>query len=55
MPTARRDQLTILCYGLAGGFGDATSFLRYKTFTGHVTGNLVLMMISLSRLGGSRH
>jgi uncharacterized membrane protein YoaK (UPF0700 family) len=31
--------------GLAfvGGYGDAASFVLAKTFTGHVTGNLVLV------------
>jgi uncharacterized membrane protein YoaK (UPF0700 family) len=33
-----------LSFGLAfvGGYGDAASFILAKTFTGHVTGNLVL-------------
>ncbi len=30
-----------------GGYGDATGYLLAKTFTGHVTGNLVLLAISL--------
>ncbi len=38
-----------LTFGLAfvGGFGDAAGFILGKTFTGHVTGNLVLVAISL--------
>lgn len=38
-----------LAFGLAfvGGYGDAAGFILGKTFTGHVTGNLVLVAISL--------
>jgi len=38
-----------LLYGLAfvGGYGDAASFVLAKTFTGHVTGNLVLGAIAV--------
>ena len=41
---------TWLSYGLAfvGGYGDAASFVLAKTFTGHVTGNLVLAAIAVS-------
>jgi uncharacterized membrane protein YoaK (UPF0700 family) len=37
-----------LSFGLAfiGGYGDAASFVLAKTFTGHVTGNLVLGAIA---------
>jgi uncharacterized membrane protein YoaK (UPF0700 family) len=37
-----------LAFGLAfvGGYGDAASFVLAKTFTGHVTGNLVLASIA---------
>lgn len=44
----QRDHLIVMMYGLAGGFGDATSLILYKTFTGHATGNLVLMMVALA-------
>ena len=39
-----------LSYGLAfvGGYGDAASFVLAKTFTGHVTGNLVLAAIAIA-------
>jgi uncharacterized membrane protein YoaK (UPF0700 family) len=39
-----------LSLGLAfvGGYGDAASFVLAKTFTGHVTGNLVLAAIALA-------
>jgi uncharacterized membrane protein YoaK (UPF0700 family) len=39
-----------LALGLAfvGGYGDAASFVLAKTFTGHVTGNMVLMAISIA-------
>jgi len=39
-----------LSFGLAfvGGYGDAASFVLAKTFTGHVTGNLVLGAIALA-------
>jgi len=41
-----------LSYGLAfvGGYGDAASFVLAKTFTGHVTGNLVLAAIAIAAL-----
>jgi hypothetical protein len=41
---------TWLSLGLAfvGGYGDAASFVLAKTFTGHVTGNLVLGAIALA-------
>jgi uncharacterized membrane protein YoaK (UPF0700 family) len=41
---------TWLSLGLAfvGGYGDAASFVLAKTFTGHVTGNLVLAAISVA-------
>jgi uncharacterized membrane protein YoaK (UPF0700 family) len=40
----------VLSFGLAfvGGYGDAASFVLAKTFTGHVTGNLVLAAIALA-------
>jgi uncharacterized membrane protein YoaK (UPF0700 family) len=39
-----------LSYGLAfvGGYADAASFVLAKTFTGHVTGNLVLAAIAIA-------
>ena len=39
-----------LTFGLAfvGGYADATTFVLAKTFTGHVTGNLVLGAISVA-------
>jgi len=39
-----------LSLGLAfvGGYGDAASFILAKTFTGHVTGNLVLAAIAVA-------
>jgi uncharacterized membrane protein YoaK (UPF0700 family) len=41
---------TCLSFGLAfvGGYGDAASFVLAKTFTGHVTGNLVLAAIAVA-------
>ncbi len=44
---ASRQQAAIVVYALAGGYADATGYLLTRTFTGHVTGNLVLMAISL--------
>jgi uncharacterized membrane protein YoaK (UPF0700 family) len=43
---------TWLPFGLAfvGGYGDASSFILAKTFTGHITGNFVLFAISLAGL-----
>jgi uncharacterized membrane protein YoaK (UPF0700 family) len=42
-----------LSFGLAfiGGYGDAASFVLAKTFTGHVTGNLVLGAIAVAAQG----
>jgi uncharacterized membrane protein YoaK (UPF0700 family) len=42
--------ITWLSFGLAlvGGYSDAASFILAKTFTGHVTGNLVLTAISIA-------
>ena len=39
-----------LSFGLAfvGGYGDAVSFILAKTFTGHVTGSLVLAAVSIA-------
>jgi uncharacterized membrane protein YoaK (UPF0700 family) len=39
-----------LSFSLAfvGGFGDAAGFVLAKTFTGHITGNLVLAAVSLT-------
>jgi uncharacterized membrane protein YoaK (UPF0700 family) len=41
-----------LSFGLAfvGGYGDAAGFVIAKTFTGHVTGNLVLAAITTAAL-----
>ena len=41
---------TYLSFALAfvGGYGDAASFVLAKTFTGHVTGNLVLGAIAVA-------
>lgn len=41
---------TRLSLGLAfvGGYGDAAGFVLAKTFTGHVTGNLVLGAIAVA-------
>ena len=50
MPTNVRLSDTCLSFGLAfvGGYGDAASFVLAKTFTGHVTGNLVLGAIAVA-------
>ncbi len=40
-------QAAVVVYALAGGYADATGYLLTRTFTGHVTGNLVLLAISL--------
>jgi uncharacterized membrane protein YoaK (UPF0700 family) len=44
----------LLSLGLAfvGGYGDAASFVLAKTFTGHVTGNLVLGAIAVVTCNG---
>ena len=50
MPTNIRLTDTWLSFGLAfvGGYGDAAGFVLAKTFTGHVTGNLVLGAIAVA-------
>jgi uncharacterized membrane protein YoaK (UPF0700 family) len=50
VPTNIRLNDTYLSLGLAfvGGYGDAASFVLAKTFTGHVTGNLVLGAIAVA-------
>jgi len=50
VPTNIRVTDTWLSFGLAfvGGYGDAASFVLAKTFTGHVTGNLVLGAIAVA-------
>jgi uncharacterized membrane protein YoaK (UPF0700 family) len=50
VPTNIRLRDTCLSLGLAfvGGYGDAASFVLAKTFTGHVTGNLVLGAIAVA-------
>ena len=40
-------QVSALAYSFAGGYADAAGYLLARTFTGHVTGNLVLLAISL--------
>lgn len=50
MPSNIRQIDVWLALGLAfvGGYGDAASFVLAKTFTGHVTGNLVLGAIAVA-------
>jgi uncharacterized membrane protein YoaK (UPF0700 family) len=50
VPTNIRLIDTYLSLGFAfvGGYGDAASFVLAKTFTGHVTGNLVLGAIAVA-------
>jgi uncharacterized membrane protein YoaK (UPF0700 family) len=50
VPSNLRQSDTALSLGLAfvGGYGDAASFVLAKTFTGHVTGNLVLGAIGVA-------
>ena len=50
MPSNNPQADTWLSLGLAfvGGYGDAAGFVLAKTFTGHVTGNLVLGAISIA-------
>lgn len=47
MSDRSRQQAAIVLYAFAGGFADAASYLLYNTFTGHVTGNLVFLALSL--------
>lgn len=50
MPTNIHPADVWLSFGLAfiGGYGDAASFVLARTFTGHVTGNLVLGAIAVA-------
>src|SRR5712664_398215 len=50
VPSNIRQPDTWVSFGLAfvGGYGDAASFVLAKTFTGHVTGNLVLTAIAVA-------
>ncbi len=45
--TVQWQQAAAAVYALAGGYADATGYLLARTFTGHVTGNLVLLAVSL--------
>ncbi|HXN20134.1 MAG TPA: YoaK family protein [Candidatus Binatus sp.] len=50
MTTDARQTDAALSFGLAfvGGYGDAASYVLAKTFTGHVTGNLVLAAVAVA-------
>ncbi|HZD33223.1 MAG TPA: YoaK family protein [Candidatus Angelobacter sp.] len=50
MASQQDDSDRWLAFGLAfvGGYSDAVSFLLATTFTGHVTGNLVMVAVSLA-------
>jgi uncharacterized membrane protein YoaK (UPF0700 family) len=48
LPIRRTDALLSLGLAFVGGYGDGTGFVLAKTFTGHVTGNLVLAAISIA-------
>jgi uncharacterized membrane protein YoaK (UPF0700 family) len=45
--TSQPDNWLSLAFAFVGGYGDAAGFLLAKTFTGHVTGNLVLAAIAV--------
>jgi uncharacterized membrane protein YoaK (UPF0700 family) len=45
----RRNAWFSLGLAFIGGYADAAGFLLANTFTGHVTGNLVLSAISVAR------
>src|SRR5258708_40179161 len=42
------DKWLTLGFALIGGYGDAAGFVLAKTFTGHVTGSLVLATIGVA-------
>ena len=44
----RPDKLLLFALAFVGGYGDAASMVLAKTFTGHVTGSLVLAAIALA-------
>lgn len=54
MSTSYRPADARLSFGLAfiGGYGDAAGFVLARTFTGHVTGNLVLGAIAVAAQDG---
>jgi uncharacterized membrane protein YoaK (UPF0700 family) len=56
VPSYIRQTDTWLSFGLAfvGGYGDAAGFVLAKTFTGHVTGNLVLGAIAIAARSRNR-
>lgn len=45
--TGEPDNWVSLAFAFVGGYGDAAGFLLAKTFTGHVTGNLVLAAVAV--------
>ena len=49
MTDFRRAQVAIGCYAMAAGYADCASFLSVKVFTGHVTGNLILLLVAASQ------
>jgi uncharacterized membrane protein YoaK (UPF0700 family) len=46
--STRPDEWLSLGLAFVGGYGDAAGFVLAKTFTGHVTGNLVLAAIAIA-------
>src|SRR5271170_6515505 len=48
----RADAILALGLAFVGGYSDAASFVLAKTFTGHVTGNIVLGAISIAARDG---
>jgi len=45
---SQTDMWLSLSLAFVGGYGDAASFVLVKTFTGHITGNLVLAAIAVA-------
>ena len=48
LPKHLPEEWLYLAFAFVGGYGDAVSFVLAKTFTGHITGSLVLAAIAIA-------
>ena len=48
LPKHLPEKWLYLAFAFVGGYGDAVSFVLAKTFTGHITGSLVLAAIAIA-------
>lgn len=49
MTNERKQRIAGLLYACSGGFADASSYLLYGSFVGHVPGSLILLTIALAK------